>query len=154
MAKRVLAIGIGGTGKAALTILKERLEETYSKVPDNVVLLSLDTDDLRDVDVFAGTKLNQNVDERGREPEYMHIVSKKGVTMDTIFADLASGRTGAYMRWLEKEKLSRILTPAEKDIRGGAQKRRGSCSPNSCADPCPRADGRGRRRGSAATRWR
>jgi hypothetical protein len=124
MAKRVLAIGIGGTGKAALTILKERLEETYSKVPDNVVLLSLDTDDLRDVDVFAGTKLNQNVDERGREPEYVHIVSKKGVTMDTIFADLASGRTGAYMRWLEKEKLSRILTPAEKDIRGGAQQRR------------------------------
>ena len=29
MSKRVLAIGVGGTGKAALTIMKERLEETY-----------------------------------------------------------------------------------------------------------------------------
>jgi hypothetical protein len=29
MPKRVLAIGVGGSGKTSLTILKERLEETY-----------------------------------------------------------------------------------------------------------------------------
>lgn len=124
MPKRVLAIGVGGSGKAVLTILKERLEETYGEVPDNVVLLSLDTDDLRDVDTFAGTRLNPEYDERGREPEFRHVVSKPGVTMDTVFADLASGRTAAYMYWLEKEKLQRILSPAERDIRGGAQQRR------------------------------
>ena len=124
MAKRVLTIGVGGTGKAVLTILKERLEETYGQVPDNVVLLSFDTDDLRDIDVFAGTRLNPEYDERGREPEFRQITSKPGVTMDTIFADLASGRTKSFMYWLEKEKLDRILSPAERDIRGGAQQRR------------------------------
>ncbi len=124
MSKRVLAIGVGGSGKAALTILKERLEETYGQVPDNVVLLSLDTDDLRDVDTFAGTRLNPQYDSRRREPEFRHVVSKPGVTMDTIFADIASGKTSSFMYWLEKEKLDRALGPSERDIRGGAQQRR------------------------------
>ncbi len=124
MPKRVLAIGVGGTGKTVLTILKERLEETYGQVPDNVVLLSLDTDDLRATDTFAGTQLNGQIDDRGREPEFRHAVSRPGVTMDTIFADIASGRSTSYMHWLEKEKLAKILSPAEKDIRGGAQQRR------------------------------
>ena len=124
MSKRVLAIGVGGSGKAALTILKERLEETYNQIPDNVVLLSLDTDDLRDVDVFAGVQLNPQFDNRGREPEFRHVVSKPGVTMDTVIADLVRGKSKAFMSWLEHEKLDRILGPAEKDIRGGAQQRR------------------------------
>jgi len=124
MPKRVLAIGVGGSGKAALTILKERLEETYGQVPDNVVLLSLDTDDLREGDSFAGTRLNPQYDERKREPEFRHVVSKPGVTMDTVFADIAQGRTSAFMYWLEKEKLDRMLGPSERDIRGGAQQRR------------------------------
>ena len=124
MPKRVLAIGIGGSGKAALTILKERLEETYGQVPDNVVLLSMDTDDLRLGDVFAGTSLSGQIDERKREPEFRHITSKPGVTMDRIFADLASGRTSSYMYWIEKDRLDAILGPSERDIRGGAQQRR------------------------------
>lgn len=124
MTKRVLAIGIGGSGKTALTILKERLEETYGQVPDNVVLLSLDTDDLRDGDTFAGTRLNPFVDDRGREPEFQPVVSPAGMTMKTVFADITSGKTAAYMDWLEKDKLQRILGPAEQDIRGGAQQRR------------------------------
>ncbi len=124
MPKRLLAIGVGGTGKACLTILKERLEESYGCVPDSVVLLSLDTDDLRYTDQFSGTQLNPQTDERGREPEFRHIVSRPGVTMDTIFADIASGRSTAYMHWLEKEKLARVLSPSEKDIRGGAQRHR------------------------------
>lgn len=124
MPKRVLAIGLGGTGKASLTILKERLIETYGKVPDTVVLLSLDTDDLRDVDNFAGVRLDPQFDKQGREPEFRHVVSPPGITMDTIFADIASGRTAPFMHWLEKEKLERILTQTERDIRGGAQQRR------------------------------
>jgi len=66
MPKRALAIGLGGTGKACLTILKERLIETYGQVPESVVLLSLDTDDLRDVGVFAGVQLEPQFDKRGR----------------------------------------------------------------------------------------
>jgi len=124
MPKRLLAIGVGGSGKASLTILKERLEETYGRVPDNVVLLSIDTDDLRKQDVFAGTKLTQDVDERGRESEYLHVVSPAGMTMDTVFADIVNGRTTAYMDWLEHVKLDKILGPGERDIRGGAQQRR------------------------------
>jgi len=124
MPKRVLAIGVGGSGKAALTILRERLEETYSQVPDNVVLLCLDTDNLRDVDTFAGTRLEPQFDERGREPEFQHVVSPAGMTMNTVFADITSGRTTPYMYWLEKEKLDRILSRGERDIRGGAQQRR------------------------------
>ena len=70
MAKRVLAIGVGGSGKAALTILKERAEETYGSMPDNLVLLSLDTDSLRDVDRFAGVRLSPQFDARRRLPEF------------------------------------------------------------------------------------
>ena len=62
MPKRMLAIGVGGSGKAALTVLKERLIETYGQTPDNVVLLSLDTDDLREVDKFAGVRLEPQFD--------------------------------------------------------------------------------------------
>jgi len=124
MAKRVLAIGVGGTGKAALTIFKERLEETYGEVPDNVVLLSLDTDSLRDIDQFAGTRLSPAFDDRGRPPEFQPVVAPLGMKMDTIFADIRSGKTKSYMYWLEHEKLDRILGPAERDIRGGAQQRR------------------------------
>lgn len=124
MSKRVLAIGVGGSGKAALTILKERLIETYNEVPDNVVLLSLDTDDVRDVDAFAGVQLDTKFDDRGREPEFRHVVSKPGVTMDTVISDITTGRTSAFMSWLEHDKLDRILGPAARDIRGGAQQRR------------------------------
>ena len=124
MAKRVLAIGLGGTGKASLTILKERLEEAYGEVPDNVVLLALDTDNLREVDRFAGTRLNPAVGQRNRPPEFQQVVSPGGMTMDTIFADIRSGKTAPFMHWLEHEKLDRMLSPAERDIRGGAQQRR------------------------------
>ena len=124
MAKRVLAIGVGGTGKAALTILKERLEEAYGQVPEGVVLLSYDTDGLRDIDRFAGTQLSPAFDERNRLPEFQHIVSPGGMTMDAVFADIRTGKTAAYMNWLEHEKLDRMLGPSERDIRGGAQQRR------------------------------
>ena len=124
MAKRVLAIGVGGSGKASLIILKERLEEAYGEVPDNVVLLALDTDSLRDIDRFAGTRLNPAFDQRNRLPEFQHVVSPGGMTMDTIFADIRSGKTAPFMHWLEHEKLDRMLSPAERDIRGGAQQRR------------------------------
>lgn len=124
MPKRLLAIGVGGSGKASLTILKERLEETYGYVPDNVVLLSIDTDDLGTRDIFAGTQLLNRVDHRDREPEYLHVVSPPGMTMDTVFTDIVNGRTAAYMDWLEIDKLSRVLSPSEHDIRGGAQQRR------------------------------
>jgi hypothetical protein len=124
MPKRVLAIGVGGSGKASVTILKERLEETYGQVPDNVVLLAFDTDDIRDQDAFAGTRLNAVVDDRGREPEFQQVTSKAGITMKTVFADITSGKSAPYMSWLEKDKLARILGPSELDIRGGAQQRR------------------------------
>ncbi len=115
MPKRVLAIGVGGSGKAALTLLKERLQET----PKHVALLSFDTDDLREADRFAGVQ-----HDGGREPEFYPIVSRPEVTMDTIFADLAVGRHSSSLHWLETDKLDRILAAADRDIRGGAQQRR------------------------------
>lgn len=124
MTKRVLAIGVGGSGKEAITILKERLLETYGVMPENVVLLSLDTDDLRDEDTFAGVQLSASYDNRGREAEYKPVISEASVTIDSVFADLRAGRTAAYMNWLEHNQLDKILGPAEKDIRGGAQQRR------------------------------
>lgn len=124
MPRHAVVIGVGGTGKRALTMLKERLWETYGEVPDRVILLSLDTDDLREDDVFAGVRLNPNTDERRRSPEYRTVTTTGGVTLDTVFADIKGGRTASYMDWLEYNKLDRILSPAERDIRGGAQQRR------------------------------
>jgi hypothetical protein len=123
MPKRVLAIGVGGSGKAILTLFKERLEETYGQIPDQVVLLSFDTDSLRDIDQFAGTRLNA-FSQDGREPEFQQVISPPGMTMDTIFSDIRGGRTTAYMHWLEQDKLDLRLGPSERDIRGGAQQRR------------------------------
>jgi len=116
MPKRALIIGLGGTGKSCLTILKERLIETYGHKPDTVLLRTFDTDDLRDIDAFNDVRLSPS--------EFQHIESPPGKTMHTVFADIASGRSSAYMYWLEKEKLDRILGPSERDIRGGAQQRR------------------------------
>ena len=125
MTKRALIIGVGGTGKSTLTILRERLEETYGQVPDGVVLLSLDTDHLRPLDEFAGTELNPQVDAvRGRDPEFQHITSPGGITMDQVFDDLRAGKTMAWMKWLEYAKLDRILSAEERTILGGAQQRR------------------------------
>ena len=110
MAKRVLVIGIGGSGKLILTILKERLIESYGIVPDTVSLLSLDTDDLRKIDGFANVHLNPAIDEMQRQPEFHQVVSRQGVTMDTIFGDMAINRTSmSHMDWLEK--VIRNLTP-------------------------------------------
>ena len=124
MPNQVLVIGVGGSGKAILTILKERLLETYAQMPQTVALLSFDTDDLRGTDSFAGVRLTVQADDQGRPPEFRQIVSRSGVTMNHIFADLASGRSMSYMQWLEKDKLDRTLGPVERDIRGGAQQRR------------------------------
>lgn len=124
MPKRVLVIGVGGSGKAVITLMKERLEETYGRVPEQVVLLSFDTDTLRDIDQFAGTRLNAGFGNDGREPEFQQITSPPGMTMDTIFSDIRRGKTTAYMQWLEKDKLDLMLSPTDRDIRGGAQQRR------------------------------
>jgi len=43
MSRGVCVIGVGGSGQNALIFLKERLIEAYGKVPESVVLLSLDT---------------------------------------------------------------------------------------------------------------
>lgn len=123
MAKRVLAIGVGGTGKMVLTILKERLEEAYGGLPDNVVLLSFDTDNLRDQDKFAGTQLASTI-VGNRAPEYQPVISPGGMTLSTIFADIVSGKTASYMGWMQHDILNKTLGPAERDIRGGAQQRR------------------------------
>jgi hypothetical protein len=127
MPKRALIIGIGGTGKAVLTILKERLEESYGRVPDEVVLLCFDTDHLRPMDEFAGTRLNpepQVEAGRTRDEEFQHITSPGGITMDQVFADIRAGKTIAWMRWLEHAKLDRALSAEERTILGGAQQRR------------------------------
>jgi hypothetical protein len=124
MAKRLLAIGVGGTGKSILTLLKERLEESYGVVPPTVAMLAFDTDDLGRGDAFAGTRLKVGADEQGRAPEYVQVISPAGMTMDTVFRDLVRGESEGYFYWLEREKLDRILAPTERDIRGGAQQRR------------------------------
>lgn len=124
MPKRVLAIGVGGSGKASITLLKERLVETYGHIPDSVALLSLDTDDLRPIDHFVGIRLSTTDDGTGRPAEFQHIASEPGVTLDTLFGNLNSGALNGHMRWLEKDKLNRTLSPTDRDIRGGAQQRR------------------------------
>ncbi len=124
MPKRVLAIGVGGTGKACLTLLKERLIETYGQVPDEVTLLAFDTDNLHSTDTFTGVCLNPNEDKGGRPPEFVYIDSPPGVTLDTVFADITSGYSADYMNWLEKEKLEHTLSPSDRNIRGGVQQRR------------------------------
>lgn len=125
MAKRALIIGVGGTGKTALTVLKERLEETYGAVPDSVNLLCFDTDHLRAMDEFAGTQLNMQVDAtRGRESEFQQVISPAGITMNQVFDDLRGGKTTAFMNWLEHAKLDRILSAEDRTIIGGAQQRR------------------------------
>jgi hypothetical protein len=62
----------------------------------------LDTDDLRDVDTFAGTQLAGQTDDRAADPDFRHGRQPAGVTMDTIFADMAAGRSLSYMNGWKK----------------------------------------------------
>ncbi len=123
MPKKLLAIGVGGTGKWVLTLLKERLEETYGFVPNDVVLLSIDIDDMREIDQFAGTRLLNRASVEGNSEFHLVTPSQANRTMDSIFEEINSG-SSKHLDWIELEKLNRTLSNAQKSIRGGAQQRR------------------------------
>lgn len=130
MTAPTLVIGVGGTGIRVLLRVKERFLEAYDRVPDNVVLYEIDTDDYKlpreeDRDEFNGVRLTCEGDRptQGQpagpaESEFYHVTTRQAeATLDTIL-----NRTEPYWRWVNRDRLNQtIVRPGDRVIVVGAR---------------------------------
>ncbi len=103
-----LIIGVGGTGLKVLQRVKERLIETYyGSVPPQITLLGFDTAPQSPAENFCGVQLSQQLSNNAMA-EMALIQTDPAYTMDDVIRDSA-GRP--EWEWLERDKLSDVLTP-------------------------------------------
>lgn len=128
MAAPTLVIGIGGTGIRVLLRVKERLLEAYDKVPEDIILYELDTDDYADTrDTFNGVGLLCTGDQVGDryipadESEFYWVATENAAqTLDTVFDRKKNGK--AEWQWINEDLLRRTLAkPEDRVIKTGAR---------------------------------
>jgi hypothetical protein len=124
MTTRALIIGVGGSGKAVLTLLKERLEGSYGVVPNDVVLLLLNRDSSQDAGESSCSPLSQDLSERGQDPEFVGFTSQSGMTTGRVLIADGGSKASGWMHWFGKDNLGQPLGSVERDILRGAQQRR------------------------------
>lgn len=121
-----LVIGVGGTGLRVLLRVKERFIEAYDQVPEDIILLELDTDAYQDStrEDFNGVTLLVSHDKEGENQVmadqtefYQVMTNNKNQMVGTILE-----KEDPEWQWVDKVRMNRtIVAPGGESINSGAR---------------------------------
>lgn len=119
MASPTLVIGVGGTGIRVLIRIKERLLEAYDRVPKEIILFELDTDDYRDnritfneIGLLCTGDLIGDHEVTDDIAEFYHVHTKEAdETVDKVF-DLQKARTPEW-QWVNANRVNASIQAQE-----------------------------------------
>lgn len=125
-----LVIGVGGTGLRVLLRVKERFVEAYDQVPEDLIILELDTDSYQDAtrEDFNGTTLLVKNDLDGEnqvmanQTEFYQVMTNNKNQMVSTILEKEDAKEHPEWQWVDRVRMTKtIVQPGAESINSGAR---------------------------------